>query len=211
MKKEQKQQKWQKQWSIEKQFILLCSRYVIAIIVGFFIWVFYSIFTPPTLFLLEKFLKIFFDFVMVYKEIIIYKETAIAIIPACIGGSAYYLLFLLNLLTPRLEIKKRLLILIFTFSAFFTFNFLRLALLIGLKFAGYNIELYHRIFWYVGSTVFVFLIWLFSIKIFKISEIPVVADFLWLLKLRHRELNQKGLLGLLLPSLPSFPLSFLPS
>lgn len=158
---------------------------MVLIIFGFFISIFYYIFTPFTIFLLVNILKFFFNPIFAYKNYIIFKNTIIEIIPACIGGSAYYLLLILNLSTS-MKLKNRALSIIFSFSLFFIFNIFRLFFLIFLEFNSVNTAFFHRFFWYIGSTFFVFLIWLLNIKLFKIEEIPVISDVKYLLNLTKK-------------------------
>ncbi|MEM1577742.1 MAG: pacearchaeosortase [Candidatus Pacearchaeota archaeon] len=161
---------------------LFFLRYIILIIFGIFIDIFY-IFTFPTIFLLKFSLSKFFSLTFINNYII--GPKIIEIIPACIGGSAYYLLLILNLSTP-MKFKKRILSLFFLFFLFFIFNFSRLFLLIFLEFNGINTNFYHKFFWYFGSTVFVFLIWILNIKLFKIEEIPVVSDVKYIIYLTKK-------------------------
>lgn len=155
-------------------YLDLFLRYSILITFGIILPVFYFIFTPPNLFLLNKLLSLWFQIKI--KANIIYGPKIIEIIPACIGASAYYLILILNLSTPNIDVKKRLFSIIFMFFSFFVFNFFRLLILISLEFIGFNTYFYHKFLWYFGSTIFVFLLWLINIKIFKIKKIPIVSD-----------------------------------
>jgi len=165
----------------KKRILESAFRYGIAVVVGLFISIFYLIFTPLTMLFLSSMLKLLFS-IKVFSNFIFYNGIAIEIIPACIGGSAYYLLFLLNILTPQIKSRTRLYAFIFSAALFFIFNLLRLFILVSLEFSNINTYFYHKLFWYLGSTLFVFFIWIASIKIFKIKEIPVVSDFIWLIK-----------------------------
>jgi len=160
------------------KFIDIIARYSIIILFGFFISFFYTIFTPLTMFMLKLLLR---D-VVISGNVIHKNYFIIEIIPACIGGSAYYLLLALNLLTP-MKIKKRIAFIFLSFFLFFLFNILRLFLLISLEINGIKTYFYHQFLWYIGSTVFVFLVWIVCIRIFKVKEIPFVSDFLYLKKL----------------------------
>jgi len=164
-----------------KYFVDLSIRYLLLIIFGLMLQVFYLVFTPLTLILLEKTLSLFFEIYLAGNTI--YSSKTIQIIPACIGGSAYYLLLILNLTTPKIKLKKRILSILFMFILFFIFNFLRLFFLISLELNGFNTYFYHKILWYFGSTIFVFLIWILNIKVFKVKEIPVVSDIKQIIKL----------------------------
>ncbi|MCM8804932.1 MAG: pacearchaeosortase [Candidatus Omnitrophica bacterium] len=170
---------------LKERLFFLCIRYFVAIVVGIFIQIFYIIFTPLTLFSLKKILSLFFE-IYVYENFIIHYSFTIAIIPACIGGSAYYLLFVLNFLTPNIKAKKRIFVLFFSFLLFFLFNLFRLIFLISLELSGIKTYFYHKLFWYLGSTLAVFLIWICTIKIFKISSIPFYSDLTWLIKLKKK-------------------------
>ena len=159
----------------------LVLRYCLAIFSGFFIFVFYAIFTPLTMFFL-KLLTINPE-ITITNNMVFYKNFSIEIIAACIGGSAYYLLLVLNLLTPKMKFKKRILVFLFSACLFFVLNFVRLICLILLTFSGIDVYFYHKMFWYAGSTIFVFFIWVLCIKIFKIKEIPFISDMYFLLNL----------------------------
>jgi exosortase/archaeosortase family protein len=179
-----------------KKIVGLVLRYFLTIFFGFFIPLFYAIFGLATRF----FLKLFLKDSLIVENLLIVKNLTIEIIPACIGGSAYYLLLALNLLTP-MKIKKRILFIILSFLLFFSFNLFRLLFLIFLELKGIQTYFYHKALWYFGSTIFVFFTWFICIKIFKIKEIPVVTDF-FVLK-RIIQTKQLNLQPLFLPSLPS--------
>lgn len=178
MKKSKKKQE-------RRKFLFLISRYLLVFVFGVFISIFYLIFTPLTLLFLKLIFNLFFE-VKVVKNFLIFNSTLIEIIPACVGGSAYYLLLALNFLTPNIKIKKRLGILLISFFSFFVFNLLRLFFLILLEFKGIETNFYHKFFWYFGSTLFVFALWILLVKLFKIKEIPVISDFTWLFSLAKK-------------------------
>ena len=99
------------------------------------------------------------------------------IIKACIIGSAYYLLLILNLSTPNIKLKKRILMIVLSFAALLFVNIFRivfLSILFASKFSLLN--LVHKLFWYLGSIIVVILIWFAEVKIFNIREIPFYSD-----------------------------------
>lgn len=146
------------------------------LILGIFLNVFYIIFTPLTIYPLYFLLNIFFS-ASIAGNIIIADGASIEIINACIAGSAFYLLLVLNLSTPKIKLKKRVLILLFDYSILLAFNIIRIFLLsILLVNNSAFFDITHKIFWYALSIIFVFLIWIFTIKIFKIKEVPFVSD-----------------------------------
>lgn len=54
----------------------------------------------------------------------------------------------------------------------------------------------HKIFWFLGSTLFVVIIWFLEVKIFKIKDIPIYTDLKFLYKdslLKNKKSkNEKG-------------------
>lgn len=108
---------------------------------------------------------------------IILKGYFANIIPACIAGSAYYLLLILNLTTP-MGLNKRIKSILFMFFSLLALNILRIvsfAILFVKKGYGY-FDVAHLTTWYFGSTVLVVLIWFINVLIFKIDKIPIYTD-----------------------------------
>ena len=160
-----------------KNILNIFIRYLILILVGIpNLWIFYLIFTPLTVYPVYFILNLFFDASLFGNLILLNKSLPIEIIKACVAGSAYYLLLILNLSIP-MEIKKRAKILLFSFSSLLVLNILRI-LLLSLLFASgaSSFDITHKLFWYLGSTIFVVGIWFAGIKIFKIKEIPFYSD-----------------------------------
>ena len=160
-----------------KSFFGIISRYLILVMVGIpNLWLFYIIFTPLTIYPVFLLLSLFFNATLSGNLIMLDKLLPIEIINACVAGSAYYLLFVLNLSIP-MEIKKRLKMLLFSFVSLLIINILRIFLLSILFASGTSLfDITHEIFWYFGSVVFVVGIWFVSIKIFKAKEIPFYSD-----------------------------------
>ena len=102
----------------------------------------------------------------------------IELISACIAVSAYILLLILNL-SIRLDIKKRILSILFSFSSLLILNILRIFILILLN-ASQNpyFGLVHELFWLILGTISVILIWFLEVKIFNIKEIPFYTDIM---------------------------------
>ncbi len=152
-------------------------RYGILLIIGIIgTSFFYQIFTFLTIGLSYIFFSLFFNPLLISNTIII-QNTPIEIIGACVAGSAYYLLLILNISTPKIELRKRLLIILFSFSVLLLINVLRICSLSILYIAQCPFfDLAHKILWYAGSVIFVVGIWFLSVKIFKIKEIPFYSD-----------------------------------
>ncbi|MEK6879716.1 MAG: pacearchaeosortase, partial [Nanoarchaeota archaeon] len=105
-------------------------------------------------------------------------------IEACVAGSAYYLLLILNLSTPKIQLKTRIKAIFFSFAAFFIINLIRVIILVLVFFTSPDsFVLTHKLFWYALSTLFVVLIWIAETKIFQIKAIPIYSDIVSLKKI----------------------------
>lgn len=168
-------------------------RYGLLIIFGILnTWFFYLVFTWITIYPVYFLLKIFFNVSLVSNTILINNSLPIGIIGPCIAGSAYYLLLMLNLSTPSIKLRKRISVLLFSFLSLLVINILRIFSLSILYVSGNSFfDLAHILFWYVGSIIFVVLIWFLSVILFKIKEIPFYSDFVFLLKHLHSGKNRK--------------------
>lgn len=161
----------------------LFFRYLLLIIVGLpNLFLFYFIFTPltvyPVFFILDLFLTVLMDGTRIYIQ---NYQSTINLIPACIAGSAYYLLFILNLSIPNKTFKERFIMLLYAFSAFLFINILRISTLaLFLESAYFNS--FHAFSWYILSILIVVLIWFSEVKLFKIKEIPFYEDIKFLYK-----------------------------
>lgn len=166
----------------EKKIIDLVIRYSILLIIGIFgTSFFYSLFTFLTIQPVYLLLSIFFNPSLI-ANIIIINNLPIEIIGACVAGSAYYLLLILNLSMPKIKLGKRIFLLLFSFSFLLILNILRIFLLSVIYVAQFSFfDITHKLFWYVGSIAFVVGIWFLSVSLFKIKEIPFYSDIISLL------------------------------
>ena len=160
-----------------KNILNIYVRYLILILVGLpNLWLFYLVFSPLTIYPVYFLLNLFFDATLSGNLILLNKTFPIEIIDACVAGSAYYLLLILNLAIP-MEIKKRTKMLLASFSGLLGLNILRIFFLSALFASGNSsFDITHKLFWFLGSTIFVVGIWFAGIKIFKIKEIPIYSD-----------------------------------
>jgi exosortase/archaeosortase family protein len=162
--------------SYTKDLIYIGIRYLLLLLIVFSLPVIYKILLPITLYSLAFLLKIFYTVELNSNFIILNKERFIQIIPACVAGSAYLLLLVLNL-SVKLDYKKRLYSIIFSVFALFILNIIRVFTLSILSFKNYFIfETLHLLYWYVLSIFFVIGLWFFCIKIFRIRKIPFYSD-----------------------------------
>ena len=160
-----------------KEAFYLILRYLILIILPLGnLFIFYYIFTPLTIYPVLKVFNYLYEAVLLEGNIIFFKGYYAEIISACVAGSAYYLLLILNLTTP-INLKTRIKSIIFLMLSFYILNILRIIIFGVLLFKGYEyFDLTHKLTWYFGSTLLVILIWFVNIYLFKIKEIPVVSD-----------------------------------
>lgn len=153
-------------------------RYSLLILSSLFgLWIFYFIFTPLTVYPVYWILKLFFDTGLIGNIILINQNVPIEMIKACIAGSAFYLLFILNMSVPNIKLKKRVKMILLSFLSLLVLNIIRIVVLILVfMFSISSFDITHKIFWYALSTLFVVGIWFAEVKIFRIKEIPIFSD-----------------------------------
>jgi hypothetical protein len=143
---------------------------------------FYIVLKPLTISFLSFLLSLFYN-VRVQGNFLFFSSfsNSIEIIDACVAGSAFFLLLILNLSTREIGILKRIGLFIFEASLLFLFNISRLLVIIPLYLNGSTLfPIIHQVFWYGLSILFVILIWLFGALVFRIRKIPVYSDIMLL-------------------------------
>ena len=162
----------------------IISRYLVLVLASLQgLWLFYFIFTPLTIYPVYFLTNLLFEDVSLFGEVMIVNGVAVEFIRACIAGSAYYLLLILNLSTPKINLKKRILMISISFAALLVINIIRIFLLILIFFYGFAFfDITHKFFWYFMSTIFVIVIWFAEVKYFKIKETPFYSDIKYLYK-----------------------------
>ena len=177
-------------------------RYALLLLFGLGnLFIFYVVFTPLTVYPVFGLISYFYEATLLdggvsescdvaanmfpflkglacMKTTILFNGYFASIIPACVAGSAYYLLLILNLSTP-LKTGQRVKSLFFLLGIFLTINILRI-FSFALIYANEGFEFFniaHATTWYFGSTVLVIILWFTNILVFKIKEIPVYSDF----------------------------------
>lgn len=145
---------------------------------------FSNLFLGPTLVLTTALLSLFHEVVLISNHSFTLSHQLIELIPACIAGSAYFLLTLLNLTTPMGH-EKRVYSLVYLYAGFLVLNVVRISVfsLISLSGAPF-FDFLHLATWYVGSTVFVVGLWFSQKYVFKITDIPVYTDVQRLIRMR---------------------------
>ena len=169
-------------------------RYTIMILVAIpNFWIFYFIFAPLTIYPIYFILGLFFEVTLYQNIILVSKQFSIEFIDACIAGTAYYLLFILNISTPNITLKKRTKMILFSFAVFLIINLIRILILSLLFINGSSFfDVTHKVFWYLGNLVFVAAIWFTEVKLFKIKEIPFYTDIKFFFNLVKKSKKTKG-------------------
>lgn len=160
-------------------------RYAILILIAIpNLWLFYLIFSPLTAYPVYWLLGLSYPVSLIGARIIlISRSIPIELISACIAGSAYYLLTILNLSTPGIKAGKRIAMLLAAFAVFLVVNILRIFILSKMAVTGSSFfDITHLFFWYSVSTILVVAIWFLEVKAFRIKGIPFYSDIKFLYK-----------------------------
>jgi len=165
----------------KKKLLGIGYRYLLAVLLSLSnLYLFYLIFTPLTVFPSYFLLKLIYPAVLAGNVILI-NDFVILLNGACIAGSAYLLLALLNLTTPGLKALKRLGIFFLGAAALLLFNIVRIFVFTILFVNGVAFyDLMHTLVWYVLSVLVVVMIWLYTIRKFRIVGIPIFSDIMYL-------------------------------
>lgn len=164
-----------------KEVLGILVRYLILLAAAMpNLYLFYFIFTPLTIYPVYFLINLFFN-ASLNGNVISINSLSIRLIDACIAASAYYLLLILNLSTPKIKISKRIKILSLAFTSILIINVLRIFFLILLAVNNSSLfELTHKFIWYFLSTIIVIGIWFIQIKAFKIKQTPIYSDLKYL-------------------------------
>jgi len=161
--------------------ILILVRYLILLVLGIFYKLFYLIFFYLTILPSYFLLKLLYE-VSLNGYILKVAGTEIGIVSACVAGSAYYLLLILNL-TTEMSAKQRVRSLFFSLFLLLAINIFRIFLfsVLLVEDSAY-FDLLHLLFWYFMSIFLVVAIWFFTAWLFKIKKIPIYSDLRFLFK-----------------------------
>ena len=161
------------------------------------------LFRPQIFYLFLTFPTIIFSFILLkvsgYEVIrrgssLIVNNITLEFVDACIASSAYYLLLFLILLTKDIKIVTMLKMFLLGSLIIFLGNILRIfILIIFLLEKGYDwFNLIHLTLWYGVASVFVFLVWIYLIRKYKIKNIPIYSDVVYLAsKIRKQKKKRK--------------------
>jgi len=159
----------------------LFARYISVLILGLGnLYLFYKILTPLTVHVTNFVIMIFTETNLI-NTIIYLTEIgfAIEIVPACVAGSAFYLILLLIMSTADIKPEIRIKAILTSFALLFALNVLRILLLVPMATASY-FETVHWVSWHFISIVFVVGVWVLIVNTYKIKSIPVYTDLKYL-------------------------------
>ena len=173
---------------MKKEIWSIFIRYIILVLVAIpNLYIFYLIFTPLTIYPVFFLLNLFFE-ASLNGSTIFFNQISIQIIKACVAGSAYYLLLILNLSTPKIKPTKRIKMILLAFASLLILNILRIFLLSIFLVSNFSLfNIVHKIFWYLVSIIFVVAIWFAQARLFKIKEIPFYSDLKFLYNLKNAD------------------------
>ncbi len=164
-----------------KYYWSLSFRLFIAVIFTVFYDVFYSIIYPLTVYPAYFFTNLFYGAYLVGNSIFV-SGNVVNIIPACVAGIAYSLLLFLILFTKGISFGKGLKMFVVGSLLILVMNVLRIDLLIYVlvEFGSDLFDKVHLVFWNFISGLYVAFVWIFLVKKFRVSSIPIVSDVKYL-------------------------------
>ncbi len=166
-----------------KRFLDIILRYFSLLLLTIFgVELFQFLFKPLTKYPVFWLFDLFYN-VELNNFIYFQQGPSIGIIGACIAGSAYLLLLILNFSTPNINFFKRMKLLLIGFGSFLILNIIRIFILgILIVNQSSSFAFVHKFFWYFLSIFFVIAIWFFETKRFNIKKIPFYSDIKKVLK-----------------------------
>jgi len=167
-----------------KTFLSILVRYFLLILSALpNLAVFYFLFTSLTIYGTYFLFSLFFPVSLSGNMITLGGDSLISIIPACVAGAAYYLLFILILSVPKVSLSKRIFLILIAFFSFFIINVLRIFFMGVLYFYDAPFfDFLHKFMWYVGSVILIAGIWFLEVYFFKIKGIPFYSDLKFVYK-----------------------------
>lgn len=157
-------------------------RWLSALVLTIVYPVFYFIFSPLTLYLSYGVLSLYLPATLQGTTILV-GDTILVFVPACTAASAYALLSVLLFLTRGISWKLGVKLFLLGSLLILGANLLRIQVLFYLLFfVGKNyFATLHLVIWKVLSSVYVAGVWIFLTWLYRITTIPVVSDFQYLL------------------------------
>lgn len=146
--------------------------------------VFQMMFSKLTLYASLPILKLLGYTFRVSGDMLFLNGQELEFVPACVATSAFYLLTLLILLTKDIKFKKMVHLFLAGSFLILLLNILRidLLLIILIEYGDNLFDKVHIIFWHFVSSIYVACVWIFLTYKFRVKNIPVYSDLLYLFK-----------------------------
>lgn len=160
-----------------KEMSFMFFRYLFLLLIAIDnLFIIYAVVSPITIYLSFFLIKAVYAGASLAGSTVLISNSAISLIPACIAGAAYYFLLILNFAVP-MPLKTRVKSLAFLLLSFLLLNVIRIFIFSMLFVQGFSyFSVSHAIVWHLGSTILLVILWFASVKLFKITEIPVYSD-----------------------------------
>jgi len=174
-----------------KKILYIFFRYIFLILIALpNLFLFYFIFTPLTIYPVNFFLSLIYTSYIQGNSLTV-NNIQIILVDACIAGSAYYLLILLNF-SLSMPCLKRIKTTLFSLLIFLGINIIRIFIFTILFIQNFKyFDLTHKLFWYLVSGIIVFFVWLLTIKTYHVKNIPFYTDLKFLYGLTKRKPRSK--------------------
>ena len=162
---------------MNKYYNNLVIRFIMLLIVTVGYPLFYTILLPITLYPSYFILNLFYDVLIIGNSLGI-NNIGFKFIEACVAGAAYYLLFLLVIGTKDLSWKKGLKMFFLGVLLILGMNVLRISILVNIAVElGKNyFDSVHLLFWNFVSGIYIAIVWIILVKLFKVKKIPYYSD-----------------------------------
>ncbi len=174
-----------------KKAYFIMMRYLVLVAVGVLYPLLSLIILYLTLYPAYFLLNLIYE-VSVSGYVLTVSGVEVGIVSACVAGSAYFLLLILNL-TTGMNSRKRVCSLFFSLLLLLVVNILRIfffSILFVEDFVYFDIL--HKFFWYFMSVLLVVFIWFLTVLVFKIRRIPVYSDLVFLFRNSVNEKNREN-------------------
>ena len=150
-------------------------RLLFSLIFILFYGFYYKILFPLTVYPAYFIINLFYSVSFVGNSFVI-SNSIVNFIPACIAVAAYALLFLLIIFTKGIGLKKSVKIFLIGSGLILVMNVLRidLLLIILVELGNGYFDKVHLLFWHFVSGVYVAFVWIYLVKKFRVSGVPIV-------------------------------------
>lgn len=133
-----------------------------------------------TITVLTGLLKYLYGDVGAISRYVLVDDQIIEITRECVMGLLYWMLFVLVFTTAKLSLSRRFAALFMAGTLMFVSNIIRMIFLISIVKMPYFNGV-HGVFQYIVAPLWLFLVWIITIRLLNIEAVPVYSDakYLW--------------------------------